>query len=246
VVAQRQVRAEDCAVGEVTLRIAGHGCVQVGHDPVGRPPTPRNVVTVAIMNAFRQIIARYEGWESRRVQRLSGWPRRRRWLVFVLLPVMLFCGGGTAIGIPIMWAIGLTADASKGAANPEAAVNIYLIALGYRNDDGLLPVLDDDQDDALMRQWNAYLAETRRGGTQPSKLDFDFRGQRQLDARHVEVIAGVSPVWWNTSGGATAMQGQRQDWRFRTHEDHGWQIDKVTPFPWCGGYITPEACRGSR
>jgi hypothetical protein len=43
------------------------------------------------------------------------------------------------------------------------------------------------------------------------------------------------------------MQGQRHDWQFRTHEDHGWQeIDRVTPFRWRGGYVSAEACAGAR
>jgi hypothetical protein len=84
------------------------------------------MVTVAFMNAVRQLIAGYEGWEARRVGRLSGWPRRRRWLVFVLLPVLLVCGGGTAVGVPVVWAVGLTA-AGKGAANPEAAVAAFRV-----------------------------------------------------------------------------------------------------------------------
>jgi hypothetical protein len=71
----------------------------------------------------------------------------------------------------------------------------------------LLPVLDDDQGDALLRQWRAYRDEMRRGGTQPSKLEFDFTGQRRLDEGHVEVTADVGPVWWASGGGAITMQG---------------------------------------
>jgi hypothetical protein len=47
------------------------------------------------MNAIRQIMTRYESWESRRAHRLSSWPRRRRWLVFLLLPT------GTPSGVGV-------------------------------------------------------------------------------------------------------------------------------------------------
>ena len=31
--------------------------------------------------------------------------------------------------------------------------------------------------------------------------------------------------------------------RFETHKDHGWQVQGVTPPPWCGGYVDRAHCR---
>jgi hypothetical protein len=145
-----------------------------------------------------------------------------------------------------MWAIGVTQQASKGAANPEAAVNIYLLALGYQDDAGLLPVLDNDQGDELMKQWRGYIAEMHRGNTQPAKLEFTFTGSRPVGRGHVEIEASVWPVWWGGNGRTINSAGERHIWRFSTHDDRGWQIDTVTPYAWCGGYVTTEACQGVR
>jgi hypothetical protein len=102
-------------------------------------------LTVAGVNLVRRLAAPYEQWESRAAQRR----------VLVLLPVLLCCAGGTVLGVPIVWAIGVTADAGKGAPSRRPAVNVYLMALGYKDDARLLPVLDDDQGDELMKQWRA-------------------------------------------------------------------------------------------
>jgi hypothetical protein len=50
------------------------------------------------------------------------------------------------------------------------------------------------------------------------------------------------PVWWDKNGGAISYQGTAQVWTFRTREDNGWQIEAVTPYPWCGGYVDAKAC----
>jgi hypothetical protein len=77
---------------------------------------------------------RYRRWEARTVDRTASWSGPRRWLIFVLLPCALLCGGGILVGAPLIWFIGETVAASRGAADPAAAVNTYLMALSYDND----------------------------------------------------------------------------------------------------------------
>jgi hypothetical protein len=55
-------------------------------------------------NRLVKIMARYEGWERRRVSRFAHWSVRRRWITFVLLPIMVLLrrsGRGSAgVGFP--------------------------------------------------------------------------------------------------------------------------------------------------
>jgi hypothetical protein len=149
-------------------------------------------------------------------------------VVLVLLPVLLCCGGAV-VGVPAVWFFGETAKASRGAASPAAAANIYLEALSYDNDAGLLPVLDDDQGDELPKQWRAYRAEMRRGGTKPSKLGIVVVGIRETGRNRAVVTTEVYPVWWSTDGRATSLHGERKPWLFTVREAKGWQIEQVDP-----------------
>lgn len=184
---------------------------------------------------------RYLAWERRTAERLSKWPVARRWITVVLVPAVLLCGCGSIVGAPLSWLIGTTIQASRGAPSPDAAVNTYLMALGYDNDAGLLPVLDD-QGGALMAQWNAYRADMRRGAAAPSKLEIASISATRTDGRRAVVEAEVYPVWWAKTGGATSVHGETHPWRFTTRENNGWQIDSVTPYPWCGGYVPADTC----
>jgi hypothetical protein len=44
------------------------------------------------------------------------------------------------------------------------------------------------------------------------------------------------------NGRAISYTGTTAVWTFLTREDNGWQIEAVTPYPWCGGYVTASAC----
>ena len=189
-----------------------------------------------------RLVERYRRWEARTVDRTASWSRPRRWLIFVLLPCALLCGGGITVGAPLMWIIGPTIAASRGAASPAAAVDTYLMALSYDNDAGLLPVLDDDQGDALLAQWKAYRAQMHRGDSAPSRLDVRIRPTRPTGKGHAIVEVELYPVWWDKNGGAISYQGTAQVWTFHTREDNGWQIEAVTPYPRCGGYVAAAAC----
>jgi hypothetical protein len=67
----------------------------------------------------------------------------------VLLPTLLICFGGTVAGVPVAWVLGQTIEASRGAPSPDAAADEYLMALSYDNEDGLLPILANDRQEAL-------------------------------------------------------------------------------------------------
>ncbi|MEU4239528.1 hypothetical protein [Actinoplanes sp. NPDC026619] len=78
-----------------------------------------------------EIRATYDQWEAQvSAGRLSR-SVRRRWVTLVLLPVLLVCCGGTVVGVPVAWVARLTIEASRGEKSPDAAANLYLMALGY-------------------------------------------------------------------------------------------------------------------
>jgi hypothetical protein len=105
------------------------------------------------------------------------------------------------IGVPLVWLADATAAAGRGAPSPAAAVNIYLIALGYNNDAGLLPIVGNDSD--LIRLWRTYRADMQRGGTPPARLDFTLNPPVPLKMRHAQLDADVQAVWWSTTGTRT-------------------------------------------
>lgn len=192
--------------------------------------------------SVRRAANHYMQWEARGADRLSTWSPARRWLVLVMTPALLLCCSGTVIGAPLTRFVGETAKASKGAASPAAAVSVYLDALAYGEDAGLLPVLDDAQGDALMDQWLAYRAEMYRGESAPSNLEHGIDGSTPIGDGRASVQAGVYPVWWAKDGGGMSLHGTSHVWQFSTREDNGWQVETVTPYPWCGGYVKPSAC----
>ncbi|MEU4216194.1 hypothetical protein [Actinoplanes sp. NPDC026623] len=187
---------------------------------------------------------RVRAWQGRAARRLQGWSVRRRWVALVLLPVLLCACGGIGVGAPLSWVIGMTLEASKGAPTPAAAADEYLLALSYDSEGGLPAVLDDDQGDDLIAQWRAYRAEMRRGDTQPSKLEIAINSTNQTDEQRAVVDVGVQPIWWDEGGSGMSYAGDRQTWTFHARRDNGWQIEKVDPYPWCGGYVNAHACEG--
>ncbi|MET8148046.1 hypothetical protein ACIBSW_14035 [Actinoplanes sp. NPDC049668] len=189
---------------------------------------------------------RFRCWQDRAAQRLHGWPLRRRWTALVLLPAVLCVCGGIGLGAPLSWVIGMTVEAGKGAATPSAAADEYLLALSYDSEDGLLAVLDDDQGDDLIAQWRAYRGEMRRGDTRPSKLEVSINSTSYTDEQHAVVEVSVQPIWWDKNGGGMSYAGDQQTWTFHARRDSGWQIERVNPYPWCGGHVNAPACEGKR
>jgi len=192
------------------------------------------------MVVITRLKTRYLRWEDRAGRHFHRWPMGRRWAVLVLLPALLLTCGGTVIGGPLAWITGQTIEAGKGASDPQAAVNIYLLALGYNNPDGLLPIVGNSR--PLMNQWRAYRADMERGDSAPSKLEFSF-GPTAKHEDHAEVDADVYGVWWkNTNGRLDGYTSSAHRWQFTLHNDDGWRIDSVEPYDWCGGYIRADLC----
>ncbi|MEV6306100.1 hypothetical protein AB0M02_42275 [Actinoplanes sp. NPDC051861] len=183
---------------------------------------------------------RYERWEERQVaRRFSGWSVRRRLLVFVLAPTMLICCGGVT-GLPVLWLLRETVEAGRGAPAPVAAADEYLVRLSYGDEDGLLPVLDDEQDH-LLEQWRGYLAAMRSTDPAPFGLDLNIVDPGSPSGDHATVRIDVQAVWWDTDGGGASYKSKPRTWVIETREDDGWRVTRVDAPPWCGtgGYL-PE------
>jgi hypothetical protein len=191
---------------------------------------------------MRAMATRYRGWQARAVRRFHRWSLRRRWVAFALLPAVLVGGAGAVLGVPLTRLIAPTATASRGAASPTAAVTTYVAALNHGTEEDVLPVLDEERGDALIRQWRAYAAAMRRGRIGVSRLASRMPITRPVDERHAVVEMAAYPVWWAGDGSGPSRQGGAHVWRFTIREDHGWRIVSVTAFPWCGGYVPAEAC----
>ena len=184
----------------------------------------------------------YLCWERRTVERFASWSVVRRWLTFVLLPLTLFCSGGTMIGAPIAWVFRQTVEASRGAPSPDAAADEYLMALGYNTDEGLLPILDNDRQDDLLSEWRSYRRAMDNTSPPPSRLDFGALAVGPIADGRAEVSTEVSATWWGTDGHALAYSSEKRTWRFETREDNGWQVVSVEAPAWCGGYVRLDAC----
>ena len=185
----------------------------------------------------------YRRWEQRTGARITGWSVRRRWATFVLLPTLLFCCGGTVLGVPAAWIARETIDASRGAPSPDAAADSYLMALGYNNEDGLLAILDNDHQGKLLAQWRTYRAAMDSTSPPPSRLDFSSLAVGPVSDHRAEVTADVSATWWRTGDRVGGYGSEAFTWRFKTREDNGWQVSAVEPPEWCGGYVRLDACK---
>jgi hypothetical protein len=186
---------------------------------------------------------RHERIEARVLGRVREWSTRRRWVAFVLVPMLVFCCCGGVVGVPLVWFIRETIKAGQGPESPDVAASGYLMGLGYDNEDGLLPLLDDDHQDALLAQWREYRATMERTDPPPSRLDFGSLAVHQLDADHATVTTNVTATWWSTTGGALSYDSEALPWSFEAREDDGWRITAVSPPVWCGGYVRADACK---
>ncbi len=175
-------------------------------------------------------------------EQTRGWPTWRRLMAFVLLPLLLCCCG-SVVTVPVVWFLRGTVAAGAGQPSPDAAANVYLLALSAGREDGLLPALSDGHRDDLLAQWRAYRAEILRTDPPPSKLEFNFTGVTAVGQGRAEVVAEVNPVWWNHGNGGTSMHGTRHPWRLTAVDDDGWRVEAVTEYPWCDGYVRADACR---
>uniref|UniRef100_UPI003F493A2B hypothetical protein n=1 Tax=Actinoplanes sp. CA-084688 TaxID=3239901 RepID=UPI003F493A2B len=191
---------------------------------------------------WASIARRYERWEQRAVGRFAGWSTLRRWVVFVLVPLLLFgcCGG--VIGVPLLWLTRETIKAGKGAPTPDAAADAYLGALSYNQQDGLLPVLADEDQDALVAQWRAYRAAMDATDPRPFKLTWGSLDLGPIAGGRADVRTDVSAVWSNTDaqGRLSGYTSSPHTWVIEAQDDgDGWRVSRVAASPWCGagGYV---------
>jgi hypothetical protein len=200
----------------------------------------------SIIDALRAVKDRargtYANFEGRLLAGPAGrWTPRRRWVVAVLAPALALLCCCLPTAFPLIWLAKSTVEAGRGAPSAVAAANLYLLALGYDEDDGLLPVLDDERQDQLLEQWRAYrtaMQATPGGG--PNRLDLArFQPEHASDRRTV-VAVDVSATWWGRGGTAgTSLRSQPRTWRITTRDDDGWRVTHVDAPPWCGpgGYL---------
>jgi hypothetical protein len=201
-------------------------------------------MTKRIAAHLAKVKARYELWERVRAARVARWSVGRRWFTFGFLPTLVIGCGGTVFGVPVAWALRQTLEASRGAPSPDAAANEYLMALSYNTEEGLLPMLGNKHQDDLLSEWRAYRKAMDDADPAPSRLDFGPLTVGSVTGHNAEVTAEVSATWWGTDGRALSYRSEGHTWRSQTHEDNGWQVVKVEPPAWCGGYVRLDACRG--
>lgn len=200
---------------------------------------PHAAYRVRMITATRK---RLDCWQSRTAERLNGWPVRRRWTVFVLLPASLLCCVGSALAVPVGWVVDETVKASRGASSPSAAADAYLTALSYGNDEGLTPLLDDRHQGGLLEEWRAYRTAMQSSNPPPSRLDVDSYEVTSRKEGRANITALVGAMWWNSNGGAIGYNSSTHPWRFSAVDDNGWRITDVEPFQWCGGYVRTNVC----
>jgi hypothetical protein len=144
--------------------------------------------------------------------------------------------------VPIAWFAQETIEAGRGAPSPDAAADSYLVALSYNNEDGLLNVLDDDRQDALLAQWHAYRAAMDGTDPPPSRIGGGALTVGPIVNGRAEVSTDVSATWWDKDGGGGGYNSDSLTWRFATRKDNGWQVTAVEPPAWCGGYVHADSC----
>ncbi|PWU45049.1 hypothetical protein DLJ46_22865 [Micromonospora globispora] len=145
------------------------------------------------------------------------------------------------VAVPVSWAVLRQAEAERGEATPDAAVNVYVLKMSSGEELGLSRVLAPSRHDELLRQWRQYRGEMERAKV-PSKLEtvgpIDVEDQGDDRAK---VTMNVHPIWWN---GQTSLSGTEHAWRFETRRDAGgWRVWAADLPSWCGVHVRADACR---
>jgi hypothetical protein len=185
--------------------------------------------------------AAYERWERQQLRRrFSAWSVRRRLAVFVLMPTLLICCGGL-LSVPGAWFVRETAAAGEGAPSPEAAANDYLMRLSYNDAAGLLPLLDDGQQDRLVEQWQTYRSAMQATAPPPFKLEIGPLRSGSVVGGRIAVSTEVRAVWreQDENGRLGGYKSLPLTWVIEAREDEGWRVVEVKAPPWCGadGYV---------
>ncbi len=164
-------------------------------------------------------------------------PRHWPWVALSLVAVL--CAG--VVAVPVSWAVLRQAEAERGEATPDAAVNLYVLRMSSGERIGLSRVLAGRRHDELLRQWREYRGEMERGNV-PSKLEVvgPIDVEDQADDR-ATVTAHVHAVWWTDQ---VNLSGTAHPWRFETRRDaSGWRVWSAELPPWCGVHLRADACR---
>ncbi|MFE2613337.1 hypothetical protein ACFXA2_06965 [Micromonospora chalcea] len=144
------------------------------------------------------------------------------------------------MAVPVSWAVRKQAEADRGEATPEAAVNVYVLQMSSGERIGLSRVLAGRRHDELLLQWREYRGEMERGNV-PSKLEVvgPIDVEDQADNR-ATVTAQVHAVWWNEQ---VSLSGTAHPWRFETRRyAGGWRVWAADLPPWCGVHVRADAC----
>ncbi|RZU72012.1 hypothetical protein EV384_0351 [Micromonospora kangleipakensis] len=151
----------------------------------------------------------------------------------------MLCTG--IVAVPVSWAVLRQAEAERGEATPDAAVNVYVLQMRSGEEIGLSRVLVAGRHDELLRQWRQYRGEMERGNL-PSKLETvgPIEVEDQDDDR-ATVTVQVHAIWWNEQAN---LSGEAHPWRFETRRDAGgWRVWAAELPPWCGVHVRADACR---
>jgi hypothetical protein len=117
------------------------------------------------------------------------------------------------------------------------------MSLGYNNEEGLLPILDDEHQGELLAGWRAYRRAMDSTAAGPSRLDYGTLSVGPVTDGRAQVTVDVAVTWWGTDGRAAGYSSDEQTWRFLTREDNGWHVAAVDAPTWCGGYVRVDACK---
>ncbi|MDI5937933.1 MULTISPECIES: hypothetical protein [unclassified Micromonospora] len=164
--------------------------------------------------------------------------RPRRWVLYLAAGLALCVAGPAAAGAG--WVATKTVEADRGQPTPDAAANVFMLAVSSGEELGLRAALAPSRRDELVDEWRRIRGDITRTSPQPSKVSAGvFVVDDQGDDR-AQVVTEVQAVWWGT----VSMAGTPHAWRFETRRDGGgWRVWSVDPHPWCGGHVRAEACR---
>ncbi|GAB1643841.1 hypothetical protein KRMM14A1259_42640 [Krasilnikovia sp. MM14-A1259] len=156
------------------------------------------------------------------------------------------CGLGA---VPIVALLDYTQRQGDAFGTPVEAADAYLLQLnlnlaavgGELDEVGLSRALDADRRDELLKQWEGLRTEIGRTDPPPSKLTWSSFQSTSQGGETVTVTVPVSAQW--SGGTATSYKSEPHPWTFTArHQDGGWRLSAVQPYPWCGGYVDQAHC----
>ncbi|WP_245673933.1 hypothetical protein [Actinoplanes rectilineatus] len=124
-----------------------------------------------------------------------------------------------------------------------AAADEYLMRLSYGQEEGISPLLDDEQKEELLIQWREYRTDMEATTSAPLLSFSEFHSERTSDARF-RVRVDVQATWrsTDTAGRVSGFSSDARPWLFEVGENEGWRVIRVDAPEWCGGYVRSDAC----